>query len=92
MTVVEENVCQEWLQGNNNSTAHFPGFLCAGGNSGEDSCQGDSGGPLQIEDEQGITLAGITSFGDGCAREGTYGVYTNIPREYERKMIISMNS
>ena len=94
MTVVEDKVCQEWLQGSNNGTSHFPGEeqLCAGGTSGEDSCQGDSGGPLQIEDEQGITLAGITSFGDGCAREGTYGVYTNIPREYERKMIISLSS
>ena len=92
MTAVEDKVCQEALQGNKNSTDHFPGFLCAGGNSGEDSCQGDSGGPLQIEDEQGITLAGITSFGDGCAREGTYGVYTNIPREYEREMKSSIYS
>ena len=42
-----------------------------------DSC---SGGPLMIQD--GATsvwqLAGITSYGFGCAREGYPGVYTRV--------------
>ena len=50
-------------------------MVCAGyPQGGTDTCQGDSGGPLVINGE----LAGITSFGDGCARPGKYGVYTRV--------------
>ncbi len=82
MTVVGNKVCQEAMLRNTADYHNPEEELCAGGYIGKDSCQGDSGGPLQIEDEQGDwTLAGITSWGHGCAREGLYGVYTNIPRE-----------
>ena len=40
--------------------------------------QGDSGGPLVTADGAGAALVGITSWGDGCARPGTYGVYTRV--------------
>lgn len=50
-------------------------MVCAGYTSGGvDTCQGDSGGPLLI----GGVLAGITSWGEGCAAAGYPGVYTRL--------------
>ncbi|XP_037908341.1 transmembrane protease serine 9-like isoform X2 [Hermetia illucens] len=50
-------------------------MVCAGVPSGGvDSCTGDSGGPLICDNK----LAGIVSFGIGCARKGTYGVYSDV--------------
>lgn len=55
-------------------------MLCAGGED-KDACQGDSGGPMvcKTNDEEGSEcLAGVVSWGVGCATEGIPGVYTNI--------------
>jgi len=50
-------------------------MVCAGyEQGGVDTCQGDSGGPFVESGE----LIGITSFGEGCARPGYYGVYTRV--------------
>ncbi|MFJ5261784.1 S1 family peptidase [Streptomyces sp. NPDC088387] len=50
-------------------------MVCAGyTQGGVDTCQGDSGGPFLI----GGVLAGVTSWGDGCARAGLPGVYTRL--------------
>lgn len=53
--------------------------LAAGRVSGGiDTCQGDSGGPLMVRNSAGAWAhAGTTSFGNGCARAGEYGIYGN---------------
>ena len=53
--------------------------VCAGYKIGKkDACQGDSGGPLFKSTGAGDVLIGATSWGEGCARPGRYGVWTKL--------------
>lgn len=52
-------------------------MICAA-KPNKDSCQGDSGGPLYLGSGSAARLVGIVSWGEGCARPGKYGVYTNV--------------
>ncbi|XP_071524498.1 trypsin-1-like [Panulirus ornatus] len=52
--------------------------VCAG-DPGKDTCQADSGGPLVVQEDAGRwVLLGITSWGRGCGRPDSPGVYVRV--------------
>ena len=68
--------CNDRVAYKNDVTSHM---VCAGfAKQRGDSCQGDSGGPLTVEVGGARRLAGIVSWGEGCARPGKLGVYTRV--------------
>lgn len=68
--ILSNDECQKFL-----GNAILNDIFCAGApGGGRDACKGDSGGPLTVNGEQ----LGIHSFGDGCAKLNTPGVYTRI--------------
>lgn len=78
--IVDHTVCYDVYNGDVTTN-----MLCAGlKDGGKDSCQGDSGGPLIVPSStDGWTLAGIVSWGNGCARPNFYGVYTKVANYHE---------
>ncbi|NXK21865.1 FAXD protein, partial [Arenaria interpres] len=54
-------------------------MFCAGYSSqATDACKGDSGGPFAVSYHNTWFLLGVVSWGEGCAQEGKYGVYTRV--------------
>ncbi|KAG7465101.1 hypothetical protein MATL_G00172610 [Megalops atlanticus] len=58
-------------------------MFCAGyADVQKDACQGDSGGPHANRYHGTWFLTGIVSWGEECAKEGKYGVYTRVSQYY----------
>ena len=75
---VDRTQCKE------SSRDHVTRFMfCAGYRSlQKDSCQGDSGGPHATKYKDTWFLTGIVSWGEECAKDGKYGIYTRVSRYY----------
>ncbi|KAM6907886.1 coagulation factor IX-like [Xenentodon cancila] len=88
---VDRTMCKQ------SSQDHITRYMfCAGfENEQKDSCQGDSGGPHATKYKGTWFLTGIVSWGEECAKEGKYGIYTRVSRYYQwisQKMGLRMTS
>lgn len=83
-TILQEVIVPVWSQ--NDCNGAYPGkikstMMCAGAKAGgKDSCQGDSGGPYLLQDfkTRRWYVAGVVSWGIGCAAANKPGVYTRV--------------
>lgn len=75
INVVGGTICaaQYWNRDKINATS----VICAAA-VGKDACRGDSGGPLLRRINASWRLVGLVSWGVGCARASSPGVYTRI--------------
>ncbi|WEH39297.1 serine protease [Streptomyces sp. NBC_01218] len=73
--VLSDEACALAYPGGTRGTYDASSMVCAGDpQGGYDACQGDSGGPLVVDGR----LIGLVSWGNGCARADSPGVYTRV--------------
>ncbi|KAL8574472.1 hypothetical protein ACOMHN_041241 [Nucella lapillus] len=78
VTTVSNEAC-------NQTHGHItPDKLCAGGKEvNKDACLGDSGGPLICTCNEDTLLAGVVSYGKGCALPGIPGIYSRVSSHWQ---------
>uniref|UniRef100_A0AAX7VL81 Matriptase n=1 Tax=Astatotilapia calliptera TaxID=8154 RepID=A0AAX7VL81_ASTCA len=74
--IINQAVCDDLMGGQITSRMFCAGVL----SGGVDACQGDSGGPLSCPSGNRMFLAGVVSWGDGCARRNKPGIYTTVTK------------
>lgn len=75
VSVLSDETCARAYPGDANGQYRAESMVCAGdGDGGKDACQGDSGGPLVAQGR----LIGLVSWGRGCGRADSPGVYTRV--------------
>ncbi|MEV1063112.1 serine protease [Streptomyces sp. NPDC050263] len=73
--VLADALCEQAYPASADGTYLARSMVCAGEvRGGRDACQGDSGGPLVAQGR----LIGLVSWGSGCGRPGSPGVYTRV--------------
>ncbi|XP_021937382.1 trypsin-1-like isoform X2 [Zootermopsis nevadensis] len=76
--IMSNKECRMTPYGNKAITENM---MCAGFPEGKkDACQGDSGGPLHVTNGTLYSVAGVVSWGEGCALPNHPGVYTRVNR------------
>lgn len=73
--VLADALCEQAYPGSEEGQYRAETMVCAGDqDGGRDACQGDSGGPLVARGK----LIGLVSWGSGCGRPDSPGVYTRV--------------
>ncbi|MEA2154438.1 MAG: tryptase, partial [Solirubrobacteraceae bacterium] len=72
-----DDVCATAYPAGDPNPFDLSSMFCAGDGT-SDACQGDSGGPIMVPRVDEFALAGVTSYGSGCADPTRPGIYARV--------------